>query len=99
PIERINLAERLYRTTGSGIYQERIPNAGAFWASPWSYKGLAYCTDESGSTFVIKPGTSLNVVRVNKLTEENARYWSTTAIGTDTLFIRSSNTVYAVAGK
>lgn len=84
-------------TTGRKIYQERIPDAGAFWASPWSYKGLVYATDETGSTFVLKPGPKLDLVRVNKLPEENARFWATSAASNGTLFIRSTNTVYAVS--
>ena len=85
--------------TGAKIYQERIPDAGAFWASPWSYKGLVYCPDENGNTFVLRPGPKLDVVRVNKLPEENARFWATSAAGDGALFIRSTHTVYAVSAK
>ena len=84
--------------TGNKIYQERVPGATAFWASPWSYKGLVYCPDESGNTFVLKPGPKLDVVRVNKLPEESARYWASSAVGNNALFIRSTNSVYAIAG-
>lgn len=83
--------------TGSKLYQDRLPGAGAFWASPWSYNGLVYCPDESGNTYVLKPGPKLDVIRVNKLPEENARYWATSAASDGALFIRSTNSVYAVA--
>jgi outer membrane protein assembly factor BamB len=85
--------------TGSKLYQTRLPDAGAFWASPWSYKGLVYCPDEKGNTFVLKPGAKLDVVRVNKLPEQDARYWATSGASDGTLFIRSTNTVYAVSAK
>lgn len=85
--------------TGNLIYQDRLPDAGAFWASPWLYKGLVYCPDENGNTFVLKPGPKLDLVRVNKLPEENARYWATSAASEGTLYIRSSNTLYAVSAK
>ena len=85
--------------TGRKLYQERLPDASAFWASPWSYNGLVYCPDEFGNTFVLKPGPKLEVVRVNKLPEENARYWATSAASDGMLFIRSTNTVYALSGK
>lgn len=85
--------------SGAKLYQQRIPEAGAFWASPWAYKGLAYCPDENGNTFVLKPGPKLDVVRVNKLPEENARYWATSAASDGKLFIRSTNTVYAVSAQ
>ena len=85
--------------TGNMLYQERLPDAGAFWASPWLYKGLVYCPDENGNTFVLKPGPKLDLVRVNKLPEENARYWATSAASEGKLFIRSSNTLYAISAK
>lgn len=85
--------------TGTVLYQDRLPDAGAFWASPWLYNGMVYCPDENGNTFVLKPGPKLELVRVNKLPEENARYWATSAASQGTLFIRSSNTVYAISAK
>jgi outer membrane protein assembly factor BamB len=85
--------------TGTVIYQERIPEAGAFWASPWSYNGLAYCPDEKGNTFVLKPGPTLNVLRVNRLPEDDARFWATTAAGNGALYIRSTNHIYAISAR
>lgn len=85
--------------TGDVLYQDRLPDAGAFWASPWLYNGLVYCPDENGNTFVLKPGPKLDLVRVNKLPEDNARYWATSAASDGTLFIRSSNTLYALFAK
>lgn len=85
--------------TGKKVYQDRLPDAGAFWASPWSYKGLVYCPDENGSTFVLKPGPKMDLVRVNKLPEENARYWASSAASNGTLYIRSTNTLYAVSAE
>ncbi|MFN7876994.1 MAG: PQQ-binding-like beta-propeller repeat protein [Pirellula sp.] len=82
--------------SGDVLYQDRLPDAGAFWASPWLYNGLVYCPDENGNTFVLKPGPKLELVRVNKLPEDNARYWATSAASDGTLFIRSSNTLYAL---
>jgi hypothetical protein len=85
--------------TGTKLYQDRLPDAGAFWASPWSYKGLVYCPDENGNTFVLKPGPKMELVRINKLPEENARYWASAAASDGMLFIRSTNTLYAVSAK
>ena len=54
--------------TGKAAYtKERIPSAGAFWASPWAADGKIFCLDESGATHVLKAGTEFEVVRVNKL--------------------------------
>ncbi len=85
--------------TGKKVYQDRLTDAGAFWASPWAYKGMVYCPDENGNTFVLRPGPKMDLVRVNKLPEENARFWATSAASDGTLFIRSTNTVYAVSTK
>ncbi len=85
--------------TGTKLYQDRLPGAAAFWASPWSNKGLVYCPDENGNTFVLKPGPKMDLIRVNKLPEENARYWATSAASAGTLYIRSTNTLYAVSTK
>jgi outer membrane protein assembly factor BamB len=85
--------------TGNKLYQGRVPDAGAFWSSPWSYKGLVYCPDENGNTFVLRPGPKMDLVRVNKLPEEQARYWATSAASDGTLFIRSTNTIYAVSAE
>ncbi len=83
--------------TGKKIYEERLPDAGAFWASPWSFNGLAYCPDEKGNTFVIKPGPKLDLVRINKMPEDNTRFWASSAAGSDTLFVRSSKSMYALS--
>jgi outer membrane protein assembly factor BamB len=96
---RTGLLTCVEATTGNRLYQERLPDAGAFWASPWAYNGLVYCPDENGNTFVLKPGPTMELVRINKLPEENARYWATSAAGDGTLYIRSTNTLYAVSAE
>jgi hypothetical protein len=72
-----------------------VPGEG--WSAPWSNNGLVYCPDDNGNTFVLKPGPKIDLVRVNKLPEEDARYWATSAASDGTLYIRSTNTVYAVS--
>ena len=83
--------------TGVLVTQGRIPEAGEFWASPWSNQGRIYCLDASGQTFVLQPGRTLDVVGKNVLPPaENVRFWSTPALADGTLFIRSSKTLYAI---
>ena len=83
--------------TGVLVTQGRIPDAGEFWASPWSNQGKIYCLDASGQTFVLQPGRTLDVVAKNALpTADNVRFWSTPALADGTLFIRSSKTLYAI---
>ncbi|MFO0223553.1 MAG: PQQ-binding-like beta-propeller repeat protein [Planctomyces sp.] len=86
--------------TGVMVTQGRIPDAGEFWASPWSNRGRIYCLDASGQTFVFQPSRTLDVVARNVLpTADNVRFWSTPALADGTLFIRSSKTLYAIASK
>lgn len=86
--------------SGNVLYQDRVPNAGAFWASPWTYKGLVYCPDENGNTHVLKPGPKMEIVRVNKLpSKDESRFWATSSASDGFLFIRSSNTLFALSAK
>ena len=86
--------------TGDLVTQGRIPEAGEFWASPWSNQGKIYCLDANGQTFVLQPGRTLDVVGKNVLSAvDNVRFWSTPALADGTLFIRSSNTLYAIGSK
>src|SRR5204863_9042299 len=74
--------------TGKAAYtKERIPGAGAFWASPWAADGKVFCLDETGATHVLKAGSEFEVVRTNKLARD--LYWSTPAAANGSLFIRS----------
>lgn len=83
--------------TGDEVYRSRLPDAGAFWASPWAHDGAIYCPDSDGKTYVIAPGPELNVIRTNVLAAgEQTRYWASSAIADGTLYIRSSDTLYAI---
>ncbi len=84
--------------TGALLEKARLPGATEFWASPWANKGLVFCLDASGKTFVIKPGPKLDVVSVNILPRsERARFWSSPAISDGTVFIRSDDALYSIA--
>lgn len=86
--------------TGELVTQGRIPEAGEFWASPWSNQGKVYCLDASGQTFVLQPGRSLDVVAKNVLPAvDDVRFWATPAVADGKLFIRSSNTLFAIGSK
>jgi outer membrane protein assembly factor BamB len=84
--------------TGKAAYtKERIPSAGAFWASPWAADGKIYCLDENGQTHVLKAGEEFEVIRVNKLARD--MYWSTPAAADGSLFIRSVDSLYCIGKK
>ncbi|HEY1186009.1 MAG TPA: hypothetical protein VGE74_00070 [Gemmata sp.] len=84
--------------TGKAAYaKERIPSAGAFWASPWAAGGNIFCLDESGQTHVLKAGSEFEVVRVNKLARD--MFWATPAAADGALFIRGVDALYCVGAK
>ena len=84
--------------TGKAAYtKERIPGAGAFWASPWAADGKIFCLDETGAAHVLKAGAEFEVVRVNKLGRDT--YWATPAAAGGALFIRSVDSLYCIGAK
>jgi len=81
--------------TGKAAYtKERIPQAAAFWASPWAAAGHIFCLDETGATHVLKAGAEFEVVRVNKLARD--MYWSSPAAADGALFVRGLDALYCV---
>jgi hypothetical protein len=84
--------------TGKAAYsKERIPSAGAFWASPWAADGKIFCLDETGVTHVLKAGSEFEVVGTNKLGKD--MYWSTPAAANGSLFIRGVDSLYCIGSK
>ena len=79
---------------GEFVYRERMPSARAFWASPWTYDGKVFALDETGTTYVIKPGPKLDILRRNEIDE---LFWSTPAASKGTLFLRGADHLYCVA--
>ena len=81
--------------TGKADYaRERIPQAKAFWASPWASDGKVFCLDESGQTFVLKAGAEFEVERVNALGGE--LFWATPAAAGGAVFVRGVDHLYCV---
>ncbi|WP_439622797.1 outer membrane protein assembly factor BamB family protein [Gemmata sp.] len=84
--------------TGKAAYKsERIPGAGAFWASPWGADGQVFCLDATGATHVLKAGDEFEVVRVNRLDPDT--YWATPAAADGALFVRSVESLYRIDAK
>jgi outer membrane protein assembly factor BamB len=81
--------------TGKAEYsRERIPQAKAFWASPWGANGKVFCLDEDGVTHVLKAGPEFEVVGKNALGRE--LYWSTPAAADGKLFVRGIDSLYCI---
>ncbi len=81
--------------TGEAKYsKERLPKAGAFWASPWAYDGKVFAIDETGTTHVIKAGSSFEVLSTNSLGKDI--FWSTPAVSGGMLLIRGVDSLYGI---
>ena len=81
-------------TTGRTVYSKtRIPEAGAFWASPWAYNDRIWCMDESGTTYVIKAGEDFEVL--SKYSIED-KFWSSAAITDQGYIFRGVSNLFHV---
>jgi len=84
--------------TGRAAYAgERVPGAGAFWASPWAAGGQVFCLDATGATHVLKAGDGFEVLRVNRLDRDT--YWATPAAAAGSLFVRGVDALYRIDAK
>lgn len=82
---------------GELIWADRLQ--GAFSGSPLVANGLYYVQSESGTTYVIKPGKTMEVVSQNSIPAKQGEIFRATLspIG-DNIYIRSSSTLYCVKG-
>lgn len=83
--------------TGIPIMERgRLPDVTTFFSSPMAAAGRLYFVDQLGTTLVMKAGTEIEVLAVNKLDEPiNA---SPAVVG-KTLFLRGDKYVYAIEEK
>lgn len=82
--------------TGEEVYEKkRIPDGRAFTASPWAYNDRVFCLNEDGVTFVIAAGDEFEILRTNKLAEDDM-CMATPAIVGDKLLIRTSQRLYCI---
>ncbi|MEX0728076.1 MAG: PQQ-binding-like beta-propeller repeat protein [Planctomycetaceae bacterium] len=82
--------------TGATAYRSRIPDARAFWASPWTSNNQVFCLDDAGTTHVLANGPELKVISQNVLGEQA---WSSPAVANDTLFLRTTEHLYCIAAE
>ena len=82
--------------TGKQLYRQRIPNATAFWTSPWAGDGKIFCLDDSGTTHVLDAGPEFKVLGTNKL---NEMFWASPAIAGGSILLRSVDNLYCIRTK
>jgi outer membrane protein assembly factor BamB len=82
--------------TGDTIYQnEKLPGSAAFTSSPWAYNGQVFCINEDGTTFVLRAGDKFELLRTNKLADDDTCLATPAAAG-DRLLIRTESRVYCI---
>ncbi len=78
-------------TTGKQHWQKRL--GGKFWASPVYADGRIYCLNDSGKTFVLKPGTEYEELAVNQL---DGLTQASPAIVDRAIFLRTDTHLYRI---
>jgi len=82
---------------GTEIYgSQRIPQGGAFTASPWAYNGKLFFINEDGVTSVLKAGRTMEVLQTNSLGPDEMCLASP-AIADNKLLIRTATRLYCIA--
>ena len=80
--------------TGKVLYEgARVPKATTFMASPVAFEDKILLTSEEGDTFVVKAGSTHEVLRTNSLGEP---VYASPAIADGRLFIRSLKALYSI---
>jgi outer membrane protein assembly factor BamB len=78
--------------TGEEIYgRQRIAPGHGFTASPWGYNGNIFVLSEDGDTYVIRSGSTFEILHTNSLDEMSL---ATPAIARGSLFIRTQSKLY-----
>jgi len=85
--------------TGERLYdRQRLPGGMHYTASPWACNGRVFCLNEDGVTQVIRAGDHFELLRTNKLAEDDMCL-ATAALAGDRLLIRSSARLYCIRKK
>lgn len=87
-------------TDGHEYWKGRLATGPKFTASPIAVGGLAYFTNERGTTFVVEPAATLKIVEENLLTAGDDEIFRATPAPCDgQLFIRSTEFLYCIGKK
>lgn len=79
--------------SGDVMYRERMPNGGAFWASPYAFDGAVFCPADNGITYVLNAGKDFELITTNEL---EGRFWATPAVVNNSIYIRSAKKLYCI---
>lgn len=79
--------------TGDLIYEEKVENVAACWASPWVNQDRIYFMDEKGVTQVIKAGRGFEHLHTNSL---NDGFWASVAVAGDAYLFKGDKKLYCI---
>jgi outer membrane protein assembly factor BamB len=96
-LNEVGILTRFDAKTGQQSYKNRLASdgSGAFTSSPWAYNNKIFCLDEEGTTYVVKAGTTFEVLRVNS---QDEMALATPAIVGDRLLLRTETRLYSIRG-
>jgi outer membrane protein assembly factor BamB len=80
--------------TGAERYSQRLSGISGFTSSPIVANGRIYCIDEAGTTVVLKPGSTFEILARNVL--EGETFWSSPAVIGDDLLFRGTDCLYCI---
>ena len=93
-IDRRGSIQCFEAATGDVVYpRTKVPEAAAFWASPWVYDGKLFCPDEKGTTHVIKTGAEFEVLSTQTIDD---KFWSSLAIYDKGYIFRGVKNLYCI---
>ncbi|HLU46996.1 MAG TPA: PQQ-binding-like beta-propeller repeat protein, partial [Planctomycetota bacterium] len=80
--------------TGAEVYgKQRLAIGANFTASPWAYGGKVFCLSEEGVTYVVRAGSTYELLHTNELDE---MCMSTPAIARGSLFVRTLKKLHRI---
>ena len=83
--------------TGKDIYRQRLPNVGnGFSASPVAADGKIYLSNEDGEILVVAAGPEFSHIGTNSMGD---LLMATPAISDGAMFVRTTNTLFAIGRK
>jgi outer membrane protein assembly factor BamB len=82
--------------TGKPLYEQKtLPEGQHFTSSPWACNGKVFCLNEEGVTYVVRAGDEFEILRTNKLPDDEM-YMASPAMVGDRVLIRSSARIYCI---
>jgi len=93
--ENLGVAYCIEAATGQLVYEERLPNAGQFYASPILADGKLYCLGRRGTLFVLAAKPQFESLARNELGDRSS-FDASPAVDGSRLLIRSDTCLYGI---